>query len=88
MYPSTMLAKKTYKNQITIPKDVLKGFEEVEYFDAFAEGGRIILKPVVIEGQGERLRRVREKISSMGLTEKDVDEAIRWARGRSTSSGH
>ncbi|MBI2082554.1 MAG: AbrB/MazE/SpoVT family DNA-binding domain-containing protein [Deltaproteobacteria bacterium] len=75
-----MLAKRTYKNQITIPKEALKGFEEIEYFDVFARGEEIVLRPVVIQSQGERLKRIRAKIRSLGLTEKDIDEAVRWAR--------
>ncbi|MBI2981412.1 MAG: AbrB/MazE/SpoVT family DNA-binding domain-containing protein [Deltaproteobacteria bacterium] len=75
-----MLAKRTYKNQITIPKEALKGFEEIEYFDVVARGEEIVLRPVVIQSQGERLKRIRAKIQSLGLTEKDIDEAIRWAR--------
>lgn len=82
MHHYFMLAKKTYKNQVTIPKAVLKGFEQVEYFDVRAQGGEIILKPVAIEGRGERLQRVRDKIRALGLTERDIDAAIRWARRR------
>lgn len=80
MYHYFMLAKKTFKNQITIPKDALKGFENVEYFDVLARGDEIVLKPVVIQSEGERLQRIRQKIEALGLTEKDIDEAIRWAR--------
>ena len=79
-----MLAKKTYKNQVTIPKEALKGFEEVEYFDIYAQDGNLVLKPVVIQHQGERLQRVRQKIRALGMTERDIDDAIRWARGRSS----
>lgn len=75
-----MLAKRTYKNQITIPKEALKGLEEVEYFDVYARGGEIVLKPVTIEGQGERLQRIRQKVRALGMTEKDIDDAILWAR--------
>lgn len=78
-----MLAKKTFKNQITIPKEALRGFEEVEYFDVFARGEEIILKPVTIVGRGERLQRVRQKIRALGISAKDVDAAIQWARRRS-----
>ena len=79
-----MLAKKTYKNQVTIPKEALKGFEEVEYFDIYTQDGNLVLKPVVIQHQGERLQRVRQKIRALGMTERDIDDAIRWARGHSS----
>jgi hypothetical protein len=79
-----MLAKKTYKNQITIPKDALKGFEEVEYFDVFTRDGQIILRPVVLQAHGERLVKIRQKIRALGMKETDIDEAIRWARSRAS----
>ena len=79
-----MLAKRTTKNQITIPKEALKGFEDVEYFDVLAKGDEIILRPVTIEAQGERLKRIRQKIQSLGMTESEIDDAIRWARGQKT----
>jgi hypothetical protein len=37
---------------------------------------------VVIEAKGTKLERVRSKMKAAGLTEKDVDAAIRWARNR------
>lgn len=79
-----MLAKRTYKNQITIPKEAIKGFEGIEYFDVYTEDGNIILRPVVITTPGERLRRIREKVQALGMTEEDIDAAIRWARQRSS----
>lgn len=79
-----MLAKKTYKNQITIPKEALKEFEEVEYFDVSTRDGQIILKPVVIQAHGERLERIRQKIRALGMKEKDIDDAICWARSRTS----
>ncbi len=82
MHHYFMLAKRTYKNQITIPKDALKGLEDVEYFDVTSQDGKIILKPVTIMAQGERLKRIREKVKGLGITETAIDEAIRWARGR------
>jgi len=74
-----MLCKKTYKNQITLPKSVIEKFEDVEYFDVKAEEDRIILRPVEIKPKGS-LTSIREKIASMGLTEKDIEDAISWAR--------
>lgn len=75
-----MLAKRTYKNQVTIPKDVIDQVGEIDYFDVFYRDGEIVLKPVEIKGAGERLARVRQKIKALGLTERDIDDAIRWAR--------
>ncbi len=77
-----MLAKKTAKNQITLPRGIVRQLPDAEYFDVSLKGGEVVLRPVVISAPGERLREVREKIRQLGLTERDVDRAIRWARGR------
>jgi hypothetical protein len=77
-----MLAKRTYKNQVTIPKEVIHQVGEAEYFDVSCQDGVILLKPVEITRREDRLAGVRRKIKSLGLTEKDVQEAVRWARSR------
>ena len=82
MYPYFVLAKKTYKNQITIPKEALRGLEKVEYFDVYADGGKVVLQPVTILREGERLDRIRQKIKALGLKEGDIEGAIQWARSR------
>lgn len=81
-----MLAKRTYKNQITIPKEIMQEMGDVEYFDVYCRGGEIVLKPVEVTGRGERLNRVRQKIKALGLGDKDIDAAIRWARTASKIS--
>ncbi|MCB4757006.1 MAG: AbrB/MazE/SpoVT family DNA-binding domain-containing protein [Elusimicrobia bacterium] len=75
-----MLAKLTYKNQITLPKEVVKEFAGIVYFDVTSQGKSIILRPVTVEPSEDKLAKVREKIKSLGLTEADIDGAIRWAR--------
>ena len=76
-----MLCKKTYKNQITLPKKILKQFEDVEYFEVDIEDNKIILKPVKISSfTSPSISRIREKIASLDLTEKDIEEAIKCAR--------
>ncbi len=77
-----MLAKKTSKNQITLPKAVVQQIPDVEYFDVSVREGAVVLKPVLVSAPGDRLKLVREKVKALGLTEKDVEAAIRWARGR------
>jgi len=77
-----MLAKKTSKNQITLPKAIVDKLPEAEYFDVSLREGEVVLRPVVVRARGEHLRAVREKIKALGLTEKDVEDAIRWARSR------
>jgi hypothetical protein len=77
-----MLAKKTVKNQITLPKAIVDKLPPTDYFEVSLLGEEIVLKPVVIEAKGTKLARVRRKMKALGLTEKDVDAAIRWARNR------
>jgi hypothetical protein len=71
-----MLAKKTSKNQITLPKRIADRFPATDYFDVRVESGAIILHPVRL-GQ---LDDVRRKLAAAGVSEKDVRDAVRWAR--------
>lgn len=74
----TVLAKKTSKNQLTLPKEVVNGFPGVDYFAVRAEDGRIILEPFV----PSRADQVRQKLADLGIDEQDVTDAVAWARGR------
>ncbi len=71
-----MLAKLTSKNQITLPKALVSKFPGAEYFAVREADGEIILKPVRMHS----LDAVWRKIESLGITEKDVAGAVRWAR--------
>jgi hypothetical protein len=71
-----MLVKKTSKNQITLPKEIIKNFPDIEYFEAKVEGEKIVLIPVKVIPANITL----EKIKNLGITEEDVKEAIKWAR--------
>jgi hypothetical protein len=77
-----MLAKKTSKNQITLPKEIVKAFPDAEYFDVSIRDNTIRLMPVKITPVSSSLDRVREKIEKLGLTQEEVDGAIQWARSR------
>jgi len=48
-----VLAKRTSKNQITLPKAVADRLPEAAYFEVPAEEGRIVLVPVRSEGAGD-----------------------------------
>ncbi|MGB5562231.1 MAG: AbrB/MazE/SpoVT family DNA-binding domain-containing protein [Sedimenticolaceae bacterium] len=71
-----MLAKKTSKNQITLPKRVADLFPDATYLDISAEDGRIVLVPV----RPDRANMVRSKLADLGIEEPDVADAIAWAR--------
>lgn len=75
-----MLAKRTYKNQITLPQAIANLFPGVEYFDVQKRDQEIILKPVRIGSAGEELEGIRKKIAKLGITQKDIDGAVLWAR--------
>ena len=71
-----VMAKKTSKNQITLPKAVIEHFPDIEYFDVEEDRGRIILSPVL----PSRADEVRDRLEQLGITERDVDDAVAWAR--------
>ena len=73
-----MLAKKSSKNQITLPKAIVASIGDVDYFDVSIRNGRIILEPVRTK-QGDE---VRSRLESMGIRETDIDAAIEYARGK------
>ena len=71
-----MLAKKTVKNQITLPKAVITRFKGVEYFDVTTDGTSIVLRPL----QVSRADEVRTKLTLLGIVEQDVSAALTWSR--------
>ncbi len=75
-----MLAKKTSKNQLTLPKEIVKEFPDTDYFDVTVKERKIILMPVKITRADVTLEGVREKLEKLGVTGKDVTEAVKWAR--------
>ena len=71
-----MLAKLTVKNQLTLPKAIVTRFRGVEYFDVSTDGSAITLKPL----QRSRIEEVWAHLEKLGITEQDVNDAVRWAR--------
>ena len=45
-----MLAKRTTRNRITLPKAMVSRFPGTEYFDVREEGGQLFLKPIAKPG--------------------------------------
>jgi hypothetical protein len=74
-----MLAKKTSKNQITLPKAIVSDFPDVDYFEVSSEEGRIVLVPV----RPNQADQVRDKLEALGVSEQDVEYAIKSAREKS-----
>ena len=71
-----MPAKRTTRNRITLPTAMVSRFPGVKYFDVRESEGQLILKPVEVRN----LESVYDKVESLGVTEKDIDEAVRWVR--------
>ena len=73
-----MLAKRTTKNQLTLPKAVVAATGEADYYDVSTDNGRIILTPLRIQ----RADALRSKLAELGIKQDDVKDAIKWARKR------
>lgn len=73
-----MLAKLTSKNQLTLPKKVVEQVPGVDLFQVEARNGRIVLTPMRLQ----KADAVRAKLRELGITERDVAEAVKWARRR------
>jgi bifunctional DNA-binding transcriptional regulator/antitoxin component of YhaV-PrlF toxin-antitoxin module len=71
-----MLAKMTSKNQITLPKKIADNFPDIDYFDVQVDKDRIILKPL----RTDRSDAVRKKLKSLKISDKDIADAVAWAR--------
>jgi hypothetical protein len=71
-----MLAKLTVKNQLTLPKAIVTHFKGVEHFDISTDGSAITLKPL----RRSNMEEIWAHIEKLGITEQDVNDAVRWAR--------
>lgn len=76
MNEGIVLAKKTVKNQITLPKAVVTHFRGIEYFDVSTDGECIVLRPL----QRSRSEEVRARLAQLGIAEADVEDAVSQAR--------
>ena len=75
-----MLAKKTSKNQLTLPKEIVREFPDTDYFDVSVKDRKIVLMPVKITPAYMNLEGIRDKMEKLGITEGDVGEAVKWVR--------
>ena len=75
-----MLEKKTSKNKLTLPKEIVKSFADNEDFDISIQDRKIIRMPVRIAPADAAIEGVRGKLKKLGITEDDVAGAVKWAR--------
>jgi len=52
-----MLVKKTSRNRIILPQEILENFRQTEYFEAKVEDRKIVLTPV-----SSTLKKIRKKL--------------------------
>lgn len=74
-----MLAKRTSKNQLTLPKAAVEAVGGADYFDIELRAGQLVLTPVRIQ----RADAVRAKLAELDLDDNDLAAAVAWARGAS-----
>lgn len=73
-----MHANLTSKNQLTLPKAVVIRFPGVKQFDVIATDDEIVLRPA----PSANLDAVWAKLEALGVTEKDLTQAVKLARKR------
>jgi len=73
----TPLAVVTNKNQLTFAEGILADFPGVDCFEVMIEDGRIVLTPF----EDATIESVWAIIEALGITEEDVADAVKWARG-------
>ena len=71
-----VVAKRTSKNQLTLPKAVVEQTGVAEYYDVTCENGRILLTPLHPGGADA----VRTRLAELGISEADMNDAANWAR--------
>ena len=71
-----MLAKRTSKNQVTLPKAIVQTVGEADYYDVTMQDGKIVLTPVRLQ----QADAVRAKLSALGIDEDDIKDALAWSR--------
>ena len=71
-----VVARRTSKNQLTLPKAVVEKAGVADYYDVVCDNGRIVLTPLHPGGAAA----VRSRLAELGLDDVDVADAVDWAR--------
>ncbi len=76
-----MLCRISPKNQITLPRELLREFQGRDYVDARLEDGRIILEPMIVRPvETRQLAEIRDRVRDAGLEESAVPALVEEAR--------
>lgn len=86
--PDRYVTKVSRKGQTTIPKPIRERFdvEEKGYVVWEDDDGDVRVRPTPVpptDDFEDLSARIAERFAEKGITQEDVEEAIRWARGRS-----
>ena len=71
-----VVAKRTSKNPLTLPKAVVEKAGVADYYDVVCDSGRIVLTPLHPGGAAA----VRQRLAELDLNEADVADAVDWTR--------
>ncbi len=71
-----MRVKLNPQNRITLPDAVVRGVGRPEYFDVEVIAGQIVLTPA----QTSKVDVLRDQIESRLVTQRDIADAVIWAR--------
>ena len=77
-----MLTKINSKNQITLPKSLIKAVGPTDYFDIEVRAGHLVLTPVRFVAADA----VRVKLAKHQITQADVVAAVDWARAQTPTN--
>ena len=75
-----VIAILTSGKALIIPESVYADFPGVKGFTVALEAGRIILTPLPPEPV--TLEEIQQHLAAQALTEQDVADAVKWARGQ------
>ena len=75
------MCKLTSKNQVTLPKELVRQCGVQTYFEARLDGNRIVLEPVVVQPmESSQIKGIRDRVARLGLDEDDVEQLVAEAR--------
>ena len=86
----TELVKMSPKGQLVVPQNIREeeGFHAGDRFVPLPVKEGVLLKKVEIpdvKAEFEKMgKKIGERFKKLGITEKDIDEAVAWARRRSS----
>lgn len=75
----TLLIKKTARNQVTIPRELLGRLPSSDYFEADVAGDALVLRPVQVVEMVD-LDKVRDRLRRRRVRVDEAEQAAGWAR--------